>query len=177
MLCKIITPGSRENQPDAALTFTWVPAHADIVMNERVEGPAERAVREEHVEINIRMSQLEGKSTAVVKNQERVAAGVNRVKGRRLCSIQDEAGEIRDRGNKRRQEVTMTPPRTGRGNMNSALHVTGKASTLLVSEMSGNKLKLLNTPSLPAGYILRTGRIRGLKREGLKDAGLKSTID
>lgn len=36
-------------------------------MNEKVDGPAERAVREEHVEINIRMSRLEGKSTAGVK--------------------------------------------------------------------------------------------------------------
>lgn len=102
---------------------------------------------------------------------------MNREKGRRLCSIQDEAGEIRDRRNKRRREVAMTLLITGRGNMNSALHVVGKASTLLVSLTSGNEQKLLNTPSLPAGYILRTGRIRGLKREGLKDAGLKSIID
>lgn len=146
-------------------------------MNEKVDGPAERAVREEHVEINIRMSRLEGKSTVAVKNQERVAAGVNRGKGRRLCSIQDEAGEIIDRGKNRRGELAMTPLRMGHGIMNSALHVIGKASTLLVSVMFGNKQKLLNMPSLPAGYILRTGRIRGLKREGLKDAGLKSIID
>lgn len=108
-------------------------------MNEKVDRPAERAVREEHVEINIRMSRLEGKSMPGVKNQERVAAGVNREKGRRLCSIQDEAEEIRDRGNKRRLEVAMTSLRTGRGNMNSALHVIAKASILLVSLTSGNK--------------------------------------
>lgn len=72
-------------------------------MNEKVDGPAERAVREEHVEINIRMSRFEGKSTAAVKNQERVAAGVNRVKGRRLCSIQDEAGEQQKRQRKEQE--------------------------------------------------------------------------
>lgn len=74
-------------------------------MNEKADGPTERAVREEHVEINIRKEHG--------GRQKSRTSSCRSEQGERQASL-----EIRDRGNKRRREVVMTPPRTGRGNMN-----------------------------------------------------------
>ena len=110
-------------------TFIWVPAHAGVEGNEKVDILAKQALKITDVDLQVPMSKAEVKSfiRTYAQTTWQGCWDISET-GRHLYGIQSGVGDGRKVGFKRREESIITRLRIGHTGLNYSLHKIGKHS-------------------------------------------------